>query len=75
LKSDFYYSTISKAREEKNAEMGCFKSLKFWKTAGIAKRSYKKYFEVPAAMHKAEIKESFTGKQQEHKGKQNPGKL
>jgi hypothetical protein len=45
--------------------------------------SYKKYFEVSAAMHKAEIKEyftgkqqeSFTGKQQEYKGKQNPGKL
>jgi len=27
--------------------------------------SSKKYFEVPAAMHKAEIKESFTGKQQD----------
>ena len=36
--------------------------------------SYKQYFEVPTAMHKAEIKES-TRKQEEYKGKQNPGKL
>jgi hypothetical protein len=29
--------------------------------------SYKKYFDVTAAMHKAEIKETFPGKQQEYK--------
>jgi hypothetical protein len=28
LERDIYYSTILKANEEKNAEMGCFKRLK-----------------------------------------------
>jgi hypothetical protein len=37
--------------------------------------SYKNYCEVPAPLHRVEIKESFTGKQQEYKGKQNPGTL
>ena len=34
-------------------------------TEQLQNGSYKEYFEMPAAMHKAEIKESFTGKQQD----------
>jgi hypothetical protein len=31
-------------------------------TGELRKGSFKKYLEVPAAMHKAEIKKSFAGK-------------
>ena len=55
VERDFYY-----------AEMACFKRLKFWKSEQLQIGSSKKYFKVPATMHKVEIKDSFTGKQQRH---------